>query len=149
MLPEQTFQPPEHLGADLNDTVLTLQSLEPADGFDDLRAAFRARVEIERLHFAKISAALAHAEDDPSAVFEDLYARAHRLHGGALIFALHEIAAAASALEQAALSASKSRADNTDVAVWNALVKLVCVFADMDAKESRPPGDLAPVARTQ
>jgi HPt (histidine-containing phosphotransfer) domain-containing protein len=95
------------------------------DGFEDLRNVFRERIESERVHLVSLSAALARAEDDAAWIFEDLQFRAHRLQGGASIFELPDLARAAHALEQAAVSASKSRADNTDEKVWEALVNLV------------------------
>jgi hypothetical protein len=95
------------------------------DGFENLRHAFHARLESERVHFVSLSAALARAEENPSWIFEDLQFRAHRLQGGAAIFEVADVAQAACALEEAAVSASKARADNTDEKVWAALVTLV------------------------
>ena len=95
------------------------------DGFEDLRNAFRERLESERVHLVSLSAALARAEDNPACIFEDLQFRAHRLQGGASIFEAPDLARAAHALEQAAVSASKTQADNTDEKVWEALVNLV------------------------
>jgi HPt (histidine-containing phosphotransfer) domain-containing protein len=95
------------------------------DGFESLRHAFHARLESERVHFVSLSAALARAEENPSWIFEDLQFRAHRLQGGASIFEVTDVAQAAHALEEAAVSASKTRADNTDEKVWEALVALV------------------------
>lgn len=95
------------------------------DGFENLRHAFQARLESERVHFVSLSAALARAEENPSWIFEDLQFRAHRLQGGASIFEVDDVARAAHALEEAAVCASKSRADNTDEKVWAALVTLV------------------------
>jgi HPt (histidine-containing phosphotransfer) domain-containing protein len=99
------------------------QSLQ--DGFESLRHAFHARLESERVHFVSLSAALARAEENPTWIFEDLQFRAHRLQGGASIFEVTDVAQAAHALEQAAVGASKARADNTDEKVWAALVTLV------------------------
>jgi HPt (histidine-containing phosphotransfer) domain-containing protein len=79
----------------------------------------------DRMHFATLSAALARAEDSPAWIFQDLQFRAHKIRGGAAIFEIAEVEAAASALEQAALSASMSNANNTDAAVWTALIGLV------------------------
>jgi HPt (histidine-containing phosphotransfer) domain-containing protein len=95
------------------------------DGFESLRHAFHARLESERVHFVSLSAALARAEENPSWIFEDLQFRAHRLQGGASIFEVMDVAQAAHALEEAAVSASKMRAGNTDEKVWEALVTLV------------------------
>jgi chemotaxis protein histidine kinase CheA len=102
---------------------MQLQDLEY--GFEDLRHAFHARLESERVHFVSLSAALARAEENPAWIFEDLQFRAHRLQGGASIFEETDVAQAAHALEEAAVSASKARADNTDEKVWAALVTLV------------------------
>jgi chemotaxis protein histidine kinase CheA len=95
------------------------------DGFESLRHAFHARLESERVHFVSLSAALARAEENPTWIFEDLQFRAHRLQGGASIFEVTDVAEAAHALEEAAVSASKARANNTDEKVWAALVTLV------------------------
>jgi hypothetical protein len=83
------------------------------DGFESLRVAFQARLESERVHFVTLSAALARADENPAWIFEDLQYRAHRLQGGA------------EALEQAAVAAAQTRANNTDENVWAALVTLV------------------------
>ena len=91
-----------------------------------LRGTFPlSRLESERVHFVSLSAALARAEENPSWIFEDLQFRAHRLQGGASIFEVTDVAQAAHALEEAAVTASKARADNTDEKVWAALVTLV------------------------
>jgi HPt (histidine-containing phosphotransfer) domain-containing protein len=95
------------------------------DGFESLRLAFQARLESERVHFVTLSAALARADENPAWIFEDLQYRAHRLQGGAAIFDEAEVALAAEALEQAAVAAAQTRADNTDENVWSALVTLV------------------------
>jgi HPt (histidine-containing phosphotransfer) domain-containing protein len=95
------------------------------DGFENLRHAFHVRLESERVHLVSLSASLARAEDNPAWIFEDLQFRAHRLQGGAAIFDVTDVAQAAFALEQAAVSASKARADNTDEKVWSTLVALV------------------------
>jgi hypothetical protein len=95
------------------------------DGFETLRLAFQARLESERVHFVTLSAALARADENPAWIFEDLQYRAHRLQGGAAIFDEAEVALAAEALEQAAVVAAQTRADNTDENVWAALVSLV------------------------
>src|SRR5579872_115031 len=100
------------------------------DGFESLRLAFQARLESERVHFVTLSAALARADENPAWIFEDLQFRAHRLQGGAAIFDEAEVASAAGALEAAAVHAAKSRADNTDEQVWEALVRLVRLMGD-------------------
>jgi HPt (histidine-containing phosphotransfer) domain-containing protein len=65
--------------------------------------------------------------------------RAHRLRGSAAIFEVEEIAAAANELEQAAACASVAHADNTDAAVWSALVALVRLMGHAGAVAERPP----------
>lgn len=100
------------------------------DGFESLRHAFHARLESERVHLVSLSAALARAEENPTWIFEDLQFRAHRLQGGASIFEVTDVAKAAHALEEAAVCASQSRADNTDEKVWEALVALVQLMGD-------------------
>lgn len=96
-----------------------------ADGFAELRDIFNSRLHSERLHFVRLSAELARADHDATRIFEDLKSRAHRLHGGAAVFEMQEMAAAADALEQAARAAAASHADNTDPTVWTALGGLV------------------------
>lgn len=103
------------------------------DIFEDLRTAFRARLQSERVRFVTLSAALARAEDDPARIFHDLSARAHKIRGGAAALEIAEMASAACALELAATTASASRADNTDAAVWSALVALVRILGTLDA----------------
>ena len=107
------------------------QEQTPADdGFESLKLAFQARLESERVHFVTLSAALARADENPAWIFEDLQYRAHRLQGGAAIFDETEVASAAGALEAAAVQAAKSRSDNTDEQVWEALVRLVRLMGD-------------------
>jgi hypothetical protein len=103
------------------------------DSFESLRQAFRARLESERVHFATLSAALAHADENPTWIFEDLVYRAHRLQGGAAIFEESEVAIAAGRLENAAVAAAESRAENTDEAVWSALEALVNVMGNVES----------------
>jgi HPt (histidine-containing phosphotransfer) domain-containing protein len=102
------------------------------DGFEDLKIAFCTRLQNERVRFVTLSAALARAEDDPGRIFHDLSARAHRIRGGAAALEISEMASAAGALELAATTASASRADNTDAAVWSALVALVRILGTLD-----------------
>jgi hypothetical protein len=106
------------------------------DGFESLRLAFQARLESERVHFVTLSAALARADENPAWIFEDLQFRAHRLQGGAAIFDEAEVASAACALENAAVVAAKSRADNTDENVWSALVALVRLMGKRESAQS-------------
>jgi hypothetical protein len=102
-----------------------LSQSAPGDGLEELRLAFHARLLSDRVHFATLSAALARAEESPAWIFQDLQFRAHKIRGGAAIFEIAEVEAAARALEHAALSASMSSAKNTDAAVWTALVGLI------------------------
>jgi HPt (histidine-containing phosphotransfer) domain-containing protein len=105
----------------------------PSDGLEELRVAFHARLQSDRAHFATLSAALARAEESPGWIFQDLQFRAHKIRGGAAIFEIFKVEAAAFALEQAAISASMSNADNTDVGVWNTLEDLVRLMGELDA----------------
>lgn len=114
---------------------------EPADGFDELRDAFQARLRGDRVHFVVLSAALARTDENPSRIFDDLQYRAHRLRGSAAIFDVAEVAAAANALEQAAASASTAHADNTDPAVWSALVALVRLMGHVNSPRPRTLAD--------
>lgn len=115
------------------------KSAAAEDGFENLRHAFHARLESERVHFVSLSAALARAEENPAWIFEDLQFRAHRLQGGASIFEVTDVAKAAHALEQAAVCASKARADNTDEKVWEALVMLVQLMGDTRVDAAAAP----------
>jgi chemotaxis protein histidine kinase CheA len=107
--------------------------IDEGDSFESLRRAFHARLESERVHFATLSAALAHADENPTWIFEDLVYRAHRLQGGAAIFEESEVAMAAGRLENAAVAAAESRAENTDEAVWSALEALVKVMGNIES----------------
>jgi HPt (histidine-containing phosphotransfer) domain-containing protein len=112
----------------------------PRDGFDELRDAFQARLKGDRVHFVVLSAALARTEENPTRIFDDLQYRAHRLRGSASIFEVAEIALAANELEQAAASASVGHADNTDPAVWSALVTLVRLMGQGQRTRTRRIG---------
>jgi HPt (histidine-containing phosphotransfer) domain-containing protein len=103
------------------------------DDFDELRDAFHARLQIDRVHLVTLSAALAGAEDDPGKIFDDLVFRAHRIRGGASIFEFADVAAAANALEQAAIGAHASHAGNADSSVWTALVALVRLMGSYES----------------
>jgi chemotaxis protein histidine kinase CheA len=103
------------------------------DSFESLRQAFHARLESERVHFVTLSAALARAEENPVRIFEDLVYRAHRLQGGAAIFEEAEVARAAGKLENAAVVAAQSRADNTNEEVWAALEALVKLMGNVES----------------
>jgi HPt (histidine-containing phosphotransfer) domain-containing protein len=108
----------------------------PDEEMEGLRAMFNARLQSERLHFVVQSAQLARADKDPQRIFEDLKFRAHRLHGGAAIFEMAEIAAAADALEQAADAAQTTNADHTDATVWSTLGKLVELIDDLQRSDA-------------
>jgi hypothetical protein len=107
---------------------------EAEDSFENLRHAFHARLESERVHLVTLSAALARAEENPAWIFEDLQFRAHRLQGGAAIFEEAEVAQAAGVLEHAAVQAAQSRASNTDEDVWSALESLVSLMGRYHAE---------------
>jgi HPt (histidine-containing phosphotransfer) domain-containing protein len=108
-------------------------ALDKEDSFESLRQAFHARLESERVHFVSLSAALARAEENPAWIFEDLVYRAHRLQGGAAIFEESEVARAAGKLENAAVMAAQSRADNTNEEVWAALEALVKLMGSLES----------------
>jgi hypothetical protein len=108
-------------------------ALDKEDSFESLRQAFHARLESERVHFVTLSAALARAEENPAWIFEDLVYRAHRLQGGAAIFEESEVACAAGKLENAAVMAAQSRADNTNEEVWSALEALVKLMGNLES----------------
>jgi HPt (histidine-containing phosphotransfer) domain-containing protein len=108
------------------------------DGFDELREAFHSRLKGDRVHFVVLSAALARTDENPAQIFDDLRYRAHRLRGSAAIFEVDEIAAAANDLEQAAICASAAHADNTDAAVWSALVALVRLMGHANPSRHLP-----------
>jgi HPt (histidine-containing phosphotransfer) domain-containing protein len=103
-----------------------------SDGLEELRLAFHARLQSDRVHFTTLSAALARAEESPGWIFQDLQFRAHKIRGGAAIFEIAKVEAAAFALEQAAIAASLSNANNTDPGVWTALEDLVRLMGEMD-----------------
>jgi HPt (histidine-containing phosphotransfer) domain-containing protein len=118
------------------------------DGLDELRLAFHARLQSDRVHFVTLSAALARAEESPGWIFQDLQFRAHKIRGGAAIFEIAEVAAAACALEQAAISASMAHADNGDAGVWSALVALVQVMGTLDGNHDPAPFTISDRFRT-
>jgi HPt (histidine-containing phosphotransfer) domain-containing protein len=107
-------------------------------GLDDLRAVFQSKLQSERAHFVALSAALARAEDGPGPVFNELRNRAHKMRGSAAVFEMAQVASAAGSLEVAAIAATVSHADNTDAAVWTALVALVRFLATLDTGDSTP-----------
>jgi HPt (histidine-containing phosphotransfer) domain-containing protein len=104
----------------------------PDDGLEELRLAFYARLQSDRVHFATLSAALARAEENAAWIFQDLQFRAHKIRGGAAILQIAQVESAAAALEGAAISAAMSNAANTDPAVWTALVALVRLMGKLD-----------------
>lgn len=108
-------------------------AIEADDSFESLRQAFHCRLESERVHFVTLSAALARADENPMWIFEDLVYRAHRLQGGAAIFEESEVAVAAGRLENAAVIAAQSRAENTDENVWSALEALVKLMGNLES----------------
>lgn len=126
------------------------------DGLEDMRLAFCARLQSERVHLVTLSAALARAEESPGWIFQDLQFRAHKMRGGAAIFEMAEVAALARALEEAASAACMSKADNSDPAVWTALVAMVGLMGSFDGgggdSAQRRPHPLScpalPVARS-
>jgi hypothetical protein len=99
-------------------------SIEAEDRFAELCRAFYGRLRNDRVHLATLSAELARIEGDPGRVFEDIRTFAHRLRGAATIFEAAELGGAAQALEEATLAAASTHADNTDPALWAALVNL-------------------------
>jgi HPt (histidine-containing phosphotransfer) domain-containing protein len=109
------------------------------DGFNELQVAFRARLRSERVHYVTQGAALASAVESPASIFRDLEFRAHKTRGGAAIFEMPEVAAAACALEQAAISAAKSHADSADAAVCTALVALVRLLGQLEGIDDPAP----------
>lgn len=109
-------------------------------GLDDLRVVFQSKLQSERAHFVALSAALARAEDRPGPVFNELRNRAHKMRGSAAVFEMAQVASAAGSLEVAAIAATVSHADNTDAAVWTALVALVRFLATLDT------GDITPLS---
>jgi hypothetical protein len=98
--------------------------IEAEDRFAELSRAFYARLRSDRVHLATLSASLARSEGDASGVFEEIRVFAHRLRGAATIFEAAELGAVAETLEEASSAAVAAHADNSDAAVWAALVKL-------------------------
>src|SRR5450432_1872973 len=111
----------------------------PADDLEELRLGFYDRLKRDRVHFVTLSAALARADDDPSPIFLELRNRAHKIRGGAAIFEITEVAVAACSLELAAISATMSHANNTDPAVWSALVALVELMGTLETLGAQSP----------
>jgi hypothetical protein len=131
--PRTPAQPAAGAGAPIEAAPRLSVTLDKEDSFESLRQAFHARLESERVHFVSLSAALARAEENPAWIFEDLVYRAHRLQGGAAIFEESEVARAAGKLENAAVMAAQSRADNTNEEVWAALEALVKLMGGLES----------------
>jgi HPt (histidine-containing phosphotransfer) domain-containing protein len=102
------------------------------DGLEELRVVFEGKLQSERAHFVALSAALARVEGSPGSVFSELRNRAHKMRGSAAVFEMAQVASVAGSLEIAAIAATVSHADNTDAAVWTALVALVRLLGTLD-----------------
>ena len=116
----------------------TIWSRTDEIALDDLRIVFQGKLQSERAHLVALSAALARAEDDPAPVFNELRNRAHKMRGSAAVFEMAQVASAAGSLEVAAIAATVSHADNTDAAVWTALVALVRFLGTLDTGDGTP-----------
>jgi HPt (histidine-containing phosphotransfer) domain-containing protein len=101
-----------------------------AETSDKFASMLYARLLSERVHFATLSAALARTDESPAPIFDDLHHRAHRLKGAAATFDFAALAAAAAALEKAAIAARARDAAHTDDEIWTALVALVQLLGD-------------------
>jgi hypothetical protein len=108
------------------------------DGLEDLRVVFDGKLQSERAHFVALSAALARVEGSPGPVFSELRNHAHKMCGSAAVFAMANVASMARSLEIAAIAATVSHADNTDAAVWTALVALVRLLGTLDKGVATP-----------
>jgi HPt (histidine-containing phosphotransfer) domain-containing protein len=108
------------------------------DGFEELRVVFEGKLQSERAHFVALSAALARVEGSPDPVFSELRNRAHKMRGSAAVFEMAQVASVAGSLEIAAIAATVSHADNTDAAVWTALVALVRLLGILDTGDGTP-----------
>jgi HPt (histidine-containing phosphotransfer) domain-containing protein len=95
------------------------------DGLEQLRVVFEGKLQSERAHFVALSAALAQVAGSPGPVFSELRNRAHKMRGSAAVFEMAQVVSVAGSLEIAAIAATVSHAENTDAAVWTALVALV------------------------
>jgi hypothetical protein len=108
------------------------------DGLEELRVVFEGKLQSERAHFVALSAALARVEGSPGPVFSELRNRAHKMRGSAAVFEMAQVASVAGSLEIAAIAATVSHADNTDAAVWTALVALVRLLGTLDKGDNTP-----------
>jgi hypothetical protein len=97
----------------------------PQDGFERLRDAFVARMTAEQVHYVTARAALSEADADPALIYKGLYERAHRLHGGAVMFNFADVGAAAGLLEAAVLHAADASSDDIQGSVRHALAHLI------------------------
>jgi two-component system, cell cycle response regulator len=95
------------------------------DKLQGLRASFSLRMGRERVHFARVSAALADAGQDHVPMYKDLCERARRLHGGAFLFEFAEVGLAAGALEKAAMLALASPNGDAEASLKDSLSALV------------------------
>jgi HPt (histidine-containing phosphotransfer) domain-containing protein len=109
------------------------------DGLGELRVVFEGKLQSERAHFVALSASLARVEGSPDPVFNELRNRAHKMRGSAAVFEMRQVASVAGSLEIAAIAATVSHADNTDAAVWTALVALVRLLGILDKGDGTPP----------
>jgi HPt (histidine-containing phosphotransfer) domain-containing protein len=109
------------------------------DGLEELRVVFEGKLQSERAHFVALSAALARVEGSPGPVFSELRNRAHKMRGSAAVFEMGQVASVAGSLEIAAIAATVSHADNTDAAVWTALVALVRLLGILDKGDGTSP----------
>jgi HPt (histidine-containing phosphotransfer) domain-containing protein len=95
-------------------------------------------LQSERAHFVALSAALARVEGSPEPVFSELRNRAHKMRGSAAVFEMAQVASVAGSLEIAAIAATVSHAENTDAAVWTALVALVRLLGTVEQGDGTP-----------
>lgn len=94
-----------------------------------LREAFYSRLRSDRARMLTLCAELARAETYATPVYSDIRMVAHRLGGAAAMFDAPQISQAAVALEDAAVTAINTHADNVDSTVWTALEALVDLLA--------------------
>jgi len=116
----------------------TIWARTDEDGLEELRVVFEGKLQSERAHFVALSAALARVEGSPGPVFSELRNRAHKMCSSAAVFAMAKVASLAGSLEIAAIAATVSHADNTDAAVWTALVALVRLLGTLDKGAGTP-----------
>jgi HPt (histidine-containing phosphotransfer) domain-containing protein len=107
-------------------SLCNLAGAETSDKFASLLCALSERAGA----FRDLGAVLARTDESPAPIFDDLHHRAHRLKGTAATFDFAALAAAAGALEKAAMAARARDAAHTDDEVWTALVALVQMLGD-------------------